>query len=74
MFNCKDIGYLASDYLAGELSVAERVKLRLHISICTNCQRFIQQMKLLNQTLPHYRPVAPDDAQVEAWIKGLPKA
>lgn len=73
MFKCKDIGYLASDYLAGEMTVSQRLKLRLHLSICTNCQRFIQQMTLLHKTLPQYQFVTPDDAQVDAWINGLTK-
>jgi hypothetical protein len=73
IFKCKDIGYLASDYLAGDMTLPERLKLRLHISICTNCQRFMRQMTLLNKTLPQYRFIEPDDAQVDAWMNGLPK-
>jgi len=71
MFKCKDIGYRASDYLAGEMNLSERVRFRLHLSICRNCQRFMQQMHLLHDTLPQHQFPEPDDTQIEKWVKGL---
>ncbi len=71
MFKCKDIGYRATEYLAGEMTLTQRVQFRLHLSICRNCQRFMQQINLLTQTLPQHTFPEPDDAQIEAWLKHI---
>jgi len=71
MFKCKDIGYRATEYLAGEMTLGERVRFRLHLSICRNCQRFMQQINLLTETLPQHTFPAPDDTQIEAWLKHI---
>lgn len=73
MLKCKDIGYLSSDYIAGNMTTSQRLSFRLHLSICTNCRRFMRQMHLLQKTLPQYRFVEPNDQQIDTWMSGLSK-
>ncbi len=68
---CKDIGYLSSDYMSGDMTRCQRLNFRLHITLCGHCRRFTHQMNLIHQTLPQYRFIDPDDQQVEAWLRGV---
>lgn len=73
MLKCKDIGYLSSDYIDGNMTKSQRMSFRLHLTICGHCRRFMRQMNLIHQTLPKYRFVEPDDQQIDAWVNGLSK-
>lgn len=47
------------------LTLAERVKLRLHLTICDPCPRFQRQVRVMHQAVDrwkHYR----DDSDVDA--------
>lgn len=46
---CKDVSRLASDDLERELSFRERWGLRLHLWVCRNCRRFLQQLRFLRR-------------------------
>ena len=37
------------------LGVFERLKLRLHLQVCTACMRFSQQLHLLRKAMQRYR-------------------
>lgn len=45
MMTCKDVTEHASDLLDGKMGHWERIKLRLHLLICTGCARFVAQMR-----------------------------
>lgn len=74
MLKCKDIGYLSSDYLDGNMTKSQRMRFRLHITICGHCRRFMRQFKLLHKTLPQYHFIEPDEQQIDAWMNSVPKA
>lgn len=42
---CKELVELVTDYLEGDLSPSERVRFELHISICGDCTRYLDQMR-----------------------------
>jgi predicted anti-sigma-YlaC factor YlaD len=46
MLKCKDVAEQGSDYIDGEKSLPERLSWRLHLFMCSNCRRFIKQLKL----------------------------
>jgi predicted anti-sigma-YlaC factor YlaD len=48
---CKEVHRLVSDGLDRELSLAERVRLRLHLVICDACSNFSGQMQLLRKAM-----------------------
>lgn len=43
MLGCKDITQLTSDYLDKELGLVKRMQFKLHLFMCKNCQRFVEQ-------------------------------
>ncbi len=48
---CKEASRLISDGMDRRLSVAERIRLRLHVSICDACTRFTSQVAFLRRAL-----------------------
>ena len=55
MISCKEATRLLSQAQDRPLSVAERVKLRLHLAVCVACTRFSRQLALMRAALARYR-------------------
>jgi predicted anti-sigma-YlaC factor YlaD len=51
MPTCAEVHRLVSEGLDRELSLPERVRVRLHLTICDACTTFSAQMKLLRQAM-----------------------
>jgi hypothetical protein len=49
--SCKEASRLISEGMDRRLSVPERIKLRLHVSICDACTRFTSQVAFLRRAL-----------------------
>ena len=47
MLSCKDATRLCSDALERELSLRERLSLRMHLALCAGCTRFEEQLAVL---------------------------
>lgn len=47
MLSCKDATRLCSDALERELSLRERLSLRMHLAMCAGCTRFEAQLATL---------------------------
>ena len=45
MRSCKDINQNVDAHLDGELSLTQRIELRLHMLMCVDCRRYIRQLK-----------------------------
>ncbi|MFN3715899.1 MAG: zf-HC2 domain-containing protein [Thiobacillus sp.] len=56
---CKETTELASRAMDARLSFGERLALRIHLAICTNCSRFARQIEDMRKVL---RMDATDDA------------
>ncbi|SNS13128.1 zf-HC2 domain-containing protein [Pseudomonas segetis] len=46
MLSCKELVANSSDYLDNRLSLSRGLEVRLHLTLCVNCRRFIRQMKI----------------------------
>lgn len=55
MLSCKEVTRLLSQGEDRPLSFRERVKLRLHLMVCTACTRFSRQLAFMRQALSRYR-------------------
>ena len=44
MMSCKDVAERANALIDGELGLADRLKIRLHLAICKGCDHFVAQM------------------------------
>ena len=48
---CREVHRLISDKLDRELSITERVRMRLHLMVCDICANFNRQMGLIRQAM-----------------------
>lgn len=46
MLSCKELVANSSDYLDNRLSLSRGLEVRLHLTLCVNCRRFVKQMKI----------------------------
>jgi hypothetical protein len=44
---CRDVTAVMSESLERQLSLAERIKMRLHMMVCTWCKRYLEQITLM---------------------------
>ncbi|HEX6828434.1 MAG TPA: zf-HC2 domain-containing protein [Burkholderiales bacterium] len=49
MLSCKEVTELVSQSQDRELTVAERVALKIHFTVCTGCRNFDAQMALIRR-------------------------
>lgn len=53
--NCKQTSELLSQGQDRSLSLAERLRLNLHLLMCTRCRTFTQQLAFMRAALRRYR-------------------
>ena len=46
MLSCKDVSKLTSEYLDNNLPFFLRMKFKLHLFVCHNCRKFVEQMHM----------------------------
>ncbi|WP_339510530.1 zf-HC2 domain-containing protein [Pseudomonas sp. RL_15y_Pfl2_60] len=46
MLSCKELVANSSDFLDNRLSLSRGLEVRLHLTLCVNCRRFVKQMKI----------------------------
>lgn len=51
MLSCRDISQHASALLEQELSMRQRIAVRMHLLLCRHCRRFINQLACLTAAL-----------------------
>jgi len=65
MLNCKTLAqHHASDYLDQQLTMRQHFGVRVHLMLCRNCRRFVDQLRLVRKVLRH-RPPALAETEVE---------
>ena len=55
MLSCREVTRLLSQAQDRPLALGERVKLRLHLVVCTACTRFERQLAFMRVALARYR-------------------
>ena len=51
MLKCQEVTALASDWVDGELTAGEKMKVRLHLMMCRHCRNFIDGLATTQQIL-----------------------
>lgn len=46
LLTCKQVSDTASDFLEGPTTLTQHIKLRLHLTICIHCRRYLKQLRL----------------------------
>lgn len=54
MLNCDQVTNMCSDELERPLSVWERVKLKMHLMMCTGCSNYRTQMSAIRAAMRRY--------------------
>jgi predicted anti-sigma-YlaC factor YlaD len=54
MLTCKDVTHLLSEGQDRKLTIAERVRLEMHLLMCTGCANFSRQMDFLRSACRRY--------------------
>jgi predicted anti-sigma-YlaC factor YlaD len=54
MLSCKDVSKLLSDRLDRRLRFSERVRLRLHLAMCSACSMVARQLVFLREALSSF--------------------
>ncbi len=52
MLNCKDVTYLASDYLDKNIGGTLPWKIRLHLVACRCCRRLVKHLQITKEVVP----------------------
>ena len=45
MMSCREVTELASQYVDRELPIAKRMAMRMHVTMCVHCRRFVRQLR-----------------------------
>ncbi|WP_455206692.1 zf-HC2 domain-containing protein [Kaarinaea lacus] len=59
MLSCKDVTEKASSYIDKELPFFTRMQVKLHVFVCVNCQRYINQLQITIRTLGRMKKDVP---------------
>lgn len=49
MLKCKQVAYLASEYLDKNTSGKLTLNIRMHLMLCANCRRFMKHLRITNK-------------------------
>lgn len=63
MLTCREVAEQASDYVDGRMTRRQALGFRLHLSLCKNCRRFIDQFRTTIsyvRMLPERQPLSAD--------------
>lgn len=55
VLSCREAARLVSQAQDRPLTIAERVKLRLHLFVCSACSRFARQIEFLRDAVARFR-------------------
>ncbi len=62
MLKCREVTMLCSRELERPLGIRERVSLGVHLSMCSGCSNFRQQMKTMRRVMRAYADGRADSA------------
>ena len=71
MISCKQLSELSSDYLDGNLTLAQRLSVRLHTLMCKYCRRFLSQLNISTALLPKDNTGDLSEADIETQLAAL---
>lgn len=68
MLTCQQMTALITDYLEGRLPLTDRARFLLHVGVCTDCRRYLRQMKLSVAVLGKMPPEPVPDEVMESLL------
>lgn len=65
MPTCKEIHRLTSEGLDRELSLVERLRMRMHLAVCEACTNFTGQMHLIRRAMQQMKSGEEPDSRTD---------
>ncbi|MCC6997172.1 MAG: zf-HC2 domain-containing protein [Deltaproteobacteria bacterium] len=62
MLTCREITELVTDYLEGNLGLADRLRFQLHLGMCRHCRAYLRQLRATIAAMKKLSQPAPDEA------------
>lgn len=73
LISCRDLAERASDYLDRDLPLRSRLQVRLHLLLCENCRRYLDQLRatvdLVRRSLGQAAMPADSETQLLAAVR-----
>lgn len=69
MLNCKDITELLTEYLEGEMTLLDRMRVRTHLLMCPPCRRYADQLALTIASCGHLPEPEVDEGLEQALLE-----
>lgn len=69
MLKCRDIAEQSSEFVDQNLSLKEKFSYYLHLMMCGNCRRYIQQFRLMIQHSKDLQPPPLSDEHAETIVQ-----
>ena len=73
MLSCKEITEQSSEYIDKNMSFYQRMQYKLHLAMCHNCRRFMDQFKITVNTVEKMEPEKLSDEAIEKQVRALIK-
>lgn len=67
MLACREVTELVTDYVEGRLSTWDRIRFRLHVSMCRHCREYVREMRTVTR-LAGAAAAEPPSPEVEAAL------
>lgn len=68
MLSCKEVAKLVSESLDAELSLRQRIGVRMHLAMCHMCRAYRKQVLLMRQIFPAYTRWVEKDGPAEGGL------
>ena len=64
---CRELSEIVTDYLEGAMPLQDRIRFDLHLAVCPECRRYVEQMQRTVTSLGRV-PAEPIAPEVEAKL------
>jgi len=71
MLKCKEISEQASEIVDGNVSGLYKLKIQMHLLMCTHCRSFVQKIKLTKQMVSQLTLTPASDEKVDQIMDSI---
>ncbi|UTF61151.1 zf-HC2 domain-containing protein [Gilvimarinus sp. DA14] len=71
MLKCRDVARRASEYIDGSEQPSFTWQMRLHLTMCGNCRRFVRHLRLTRQVTRQASTLPPAPTQMRQRVLAI---
>jgi predicted anti-sigma-YlaC factor YlaD len=68
MISCEDLTQFVSESMDRKLSLRQRIGVRVHLSMCTFCRRFKEQVSFMRELVDLYKTAVENDYAIDDQV------